>query len=112
MRISDWSSDVCSSDLRMQDGPVMTTSGEPDHRWFPPGTHITVRGLSKQFNGTVIYENFDLDLPRGKVVSVFGPTGCGKSTIIHMIAGLIPLDRGYVPFAGKTIDETRIGYAL
>src|SRR3546814_15094577 len=75
MRISDWSSDVCSSDLRMQDGPVMTTSGEPDHRWFPPGTHITVRGLSKQFNGTVIYENFDLDLPRGKVVSVFGPNG-------------------------------------
>lgn len=96
----------------VQDGTAMTTAGEPDHRWFPPGTHITVRGLSKQFNGTVIYENFDLDLPRGKVVSVFGPNGCGKSTIINMIAGLIPLDKGDVLFDGKTIDETRIGYVF
>ncbi|MFC3675978.1 ABC transporter ATP-binding protein [Ferrovibrio xuzhouensis] len=96
----------------VQDGTAMTMAGEPDHRWFPPGTHITVRGLSKQFNGTVIYENFDLDLPRGKVVSVFGPNGCGKSTIINMIAGLIPLDKGDVLFDGKTIDETRIGYVF
>lgn len=87
-------------------------AAESPYRWFPPGTHITVRGLSKQFNGTVIYDNFDLDLPRGKVVSVFGPNGCGKSTIINMIAGLMPVDRGDILFDGKTIDETRIGYVF
>lgn len=85
---------------------------DKSYRWFPPGTHITVRGLSKQFQGSVLYEDFDLDLPRGKVVSVFGPNGCGKSTIINMIAGLLPMDKGEVLFDGKTIDETRIGYVF
>lgn len=82
------------------------------HRWFPPGTHITVRGLSKRFGDTQLYQKFDLDLPRGKVVSVFGPNGCGKSTIINMIAGLMPVDAGEILFDGKTIEETRIGYVF
>lgn len=85
---------------------------ETSYRWFPPGTHITVRGLSKRFGDSQLYQNFDLDLPRGKVVSVFGPNGCGKSTIINMIAGLMPVDAGEILFDGKTIDETRIGYVF
>jgi NitT/TauT family transport system ATP-binding protein len=77
-----------------------------------PPAHITVRGLHKQFSGSVIYENFDLDIPRGKFVSIFGPNGCGKSTLINLISGLIPLDSGVVLFDGKTLDETRIGYVF
>ncbi|WP_223247787.1 ATP-binding cassette domain-containing protein [Sulfuriferula multivorans] len=56
----------------------------------PSGTHITLRGLTKYFAGVPLYENFDLDIPKGKIVSVFGPNGCGKSTLINMIAGLVP----------------------
>ena len=70
-----------------------------------PPAHITVRGLHKQFNGTVIYENFDLDIPRGKFVSIFGPNGCGKSTLINLISGLIPIDSGDVRFGGKTLAD-------
>jgi NitT/TauT family transport system ATP-binding protein len=77
-----------------------------------PPAHITVRGLHKQFNGTVIYENFDLDIPRGKFVSVFGPNGCGKSTLINLISGLIPIDSGQVRFDGKTLAQTKIGYVF
>ena len=77
-----------------------------------PPAHITVRGLSKQFQDAVIYEDFNLDLPRGKFTSIFGPNGCGKSTLINMIAGLIPVDRGTVLFDGKTLAETRIGYVF
>ena len=51
------------------------------------GTHITIRGLTKYFAGWPLYENFDLDIPKHKIVSVFGPNGCGKSTLINMIAG-------------------------
>ncbi|WP_300297542.1 ABC transporter ATP-binding protein [Ferrovibrio sp.] len=93
-------------------GSPPADQSEKSYRWFPPGTHITVRGLSKQFQGSPLYQDFDLDLPRGKVVSVFGPNGCGKSTIINMIAGLIPVDKGDILFDGKTIDETRIGYVF
>ena len=39
-----------------------------------PPAHITVRGLSKQFQGDVIYDSFNLDIPRGRFTSIFGPT--------------------------------------
>jgi len=74
--------------------------------------HVTVRGLSKKFNKTVIYENFDLDLPRGELISVFGPNGCGKSTLINMIAGLIPVDAGEILFDGMRLDEIKFGYVF
>lgn len=77
-----------------------------------PATHVTVRGLSKSFSGKPLYTNFNLDLPRGKIVSIFGPNGCGKSTLMNMIAGLVPLDAGEVLFDGKTLKETRIGYVF
>lgn len=81
-------------------------------RRFPAGTHITIRGLSKTFAGTPVYDNFDLDIPKGKIVSVFGPNGCGKSTLINMISGILPYDRGQILFDGKEAHETRIGYVF
>lgn len=78
----------------------------------PPGTHITIRGLTKYFAGWPLYENFDLDIPKGQIVSIFGPNGCGKSTLINMIAGLIPVDAGDILFDGKSLKETKIGYVF
>jgi NitT/TauT family transport system ATP-binding protein len=74
--------------------------------------HVTVRGLSKRFNDVVIYDKFDLDISRGKLVSVFGPNGCGKSTLINIIAGLIPADAGEILFDGQTINEITFGYVF
>jgi NitT/TauT family transport system ATP-binding protein len=75
-------------------------------------TFITIRGLRKSFDGTVIYDGFDLDLPQGEFISIFGPNGCGKSTLINMISGLMPLDAGQVLFDGQTIQETRLAYVF
>jgi NitT/TauT family transport system ATP-binding protein len=82
------------------------------HQWFEPGTHITVRGLAKKFGAATLYDGFDLDIPRGKIVSIFGPNGCGKSTLINMMAGILPMDGGEILFDGKTVRETRIGYVF
>ena len=78
----------------------------------PAGTHITIRGLTKYFAGWPLYEDFDLDIPKGKIVSVFGPNGCGKSTLINMIAGLVPIDSGDILFDGKSLKDTKIGYVF
>jgi NitT/TauT family transport system ATP-binding protein len=78
----------------------------------PRQAHITVRGLSKQFQGVAIYDDFSLDLPMGKFISVFGPNGCGKSTFINMISGLLPMDAGEVLYDGQTIRDTRISYVF
>ena len=77
-----------------------------------PQTHVTVRGLSKSFAGAPLYTHFNLDLPRGKIVSIFGPNGCGKSTLMNMIAGLVKPDAGEILFDGKTLRETQIGYVF
>jgi NitT/TauT family transport system ATP-binding protein len=75
-------------------------------------THITIRGLTKSFAGQPLYTNFDLDIPRGRITSIFGPNGCGKSTMINMVAGLLPMDAGQVLFDGKTLAQTVIGYVF
>ena len=77
-----------------------------------PGTHVTVRGLSKSFAGAPLYTNFSLDLPRSKIVSIFGPNGCGKSTLMNMIAGLLSPDTGEILFDGKSLKDTQIGYVF
>lgn len=77
-----------------------------------PRPHVTIRGLSKRFGDTVIYDGFDLDIPRGELISVFGPNGCGKSTLINIVAGLIPPDAGKVLFDGKRLEEIKFGYVF
>lgn len=73
---------------------------------------LTIRGLKKSFNGTVVYDGFDLDLPMGSFTSIFGPNGCGKSTLINMISGLMPIDSGDVLYDGQSIRDTRISYVF
>ncbi|HWV51496.1 MAG TPA: ABC transporter ATP-binding protein [Pseudorhodoplanes sp.] len=79
---------------------------------FGKRPHVTIRGLSKRFDKAVIYDNFDLDIPRGELISVFGPNGCGKSTLINMIAGLIPVDAGQILFDGMLLSEIKFGYVF
>ena len=74
--------------------------------------HVTIRGLTKRFPDAVVYERFDLDIPRGKLVSIFGPNGCGKSTLINMITGLIPIDAGEILFDGKPLRDIKFGYVF
>jgi len=92
--------------------PVFADVPRPAFRAGPAGTHITIRGLTKYFAGWPLYEDFDLDIPKGRIVSVFGPNGCGKSTLINMIAGLAPMDAGEILFDGKSLQETKIGYVF
>jgi NitT/TauT family transport system ATP-binding protein len=93
---------------------------QPEAEGVPRGTpsvavaapHVTIRGLTKRFGHSTIYERFDLDIPRGKLVSVFGPNGCGKSTLINIISGLIQPDAGEILFDGKPLREIKFGYVF
>ena len=95
--------------VRVQSANAPPETPTPGVRKRP---HVTIRGLSKHFGSTVIYDNFDLDLPRGELISVFGPNGCGKSTLINMIAGLIQPDAGQILFDGMRLDEIKFGYVF
>ncbi len=73
---------------------------------------ITISNLYKSFAEAPLYQDFNLTLPKGKISCIFGPNGCGKSTLINMIAGLTPIDSGSILFDGKQLKETNIGYVF
>ena len=87
-------------------------AGKPRDSSQRTAPHVTIRGLSKRFSDATIYDNFDFDIPRGKLMSVFGPNGCGKSTLINMIAGLFPVDAGEILFDGQPLSQIKFGYVF
>ena len=52
----------------------------------------------------VVLEDFNLTLPESEFVCLIGHSGCGKSTILSMVAGLNPITNGGVSLAGREID--------
>lgn len=88
------------------------TTGPAARTPVPEARGIEVRGLTKQFDGAYLYDKFDLHLPDGEFISVFGPNGCGKSTLINMISGMITLDAGDVTYNGKAIASTKLSYVF
>jgi NitT/TauT family transport system ATP-binding protein len=95
---------------------IVVPDGSSDRRALPASAykrpHITVRGLKKRFGENPVYDGFDLDIPRGKFISVFGPNGCGKSTLINLMAGLLPVDGGEILFDGERVGDIRVGYVF
>jgi nitrate/nitrite transport system ATP-binding protein len=51
----------------------------------------------------VIVENFDLKIRKGEFITLIGHSGCGKSTVLSMIAGLTDITSGGVILAGKEV---------
>lgn len=78
-----------------------------------PDPLIQLRGISKSFGDRQILDNVDLDLFAGEALVVIGPSGTGKSTILRIIAGLLPPDSGEViiksqPRLGLVEDENEL----
>lgn len=62
---------------------------------------IELRGVSKAFGNNVILDRVNLKIDRKEALVIIGPSGTGKSTILRMIAGLMPIDKGAIYFNGK-----------
>ena len=52
-----------------------------------------------------VVDGFDLNIPKGGIFSVIGHSGCGKSTVLTMIAGLNPITSGKIQLEGKDITS-------
>lgn len=61
---------------------------------------IELRGVSKSFGNNVILDRVNLQVNPGEALVIIGPSGTGKSTILRMIAGLLPIDRGSIYLNG------------
>ena len=74
---------------------------------------LTLKNISKHYDGAEIYKDFNLTISEGIITCIMGPSGCGKTTLLNMIGGLIKPDGGQMEgFDGKrfsyVFQETRL----
>ncbi len=66
---------------------------------------IEFRNVSKSFEKNKIIENLNLSVPDGKFTVLVGASGCGKTTLLRMIAGIGPATSGQILMDGKDITD-------
>ena len=82
-------------------------------------TAIQFEDITKEYEGKTIIENLNLSIGQGEFVTIIGSSGCGKTTTLKMVNGLIKPEKGTITIHGediKTKDMTTfrrtIGYAI
>lgn len=76
---------------------------------------IEIQNLSKRFGKLQVLNNVSLKLNKGECVALIGPNGCGKTTLIKSILGMVVPDSGTILFNQKPINKdvtyrNHIGY--
>jgi iron complex transport system ATP-binding protein len=67
---------------------------------------LYVRALSAGYPGRPVLEDVDLHVERGEMLALIGPNGCGKTTLLRAITGILPFERGSIEIAGTDIRRT------
>jgi nitrate/nitrite transport system ATP-binding protein len=78
---------------------------------------ISIEGISRQFaapggNTTTVFEDLWLSMTRGEFVCVIGHSGCGKTTVLNILAGLDTPSAGTVIVDGKEIEGPSLDRAV
>ena len=64
---------------------------------------VQMRNISKHFGTTYANKNVDVDVYRGEILAVLGENGCGKTTLMNMLAGIYYPDEGQIFVDGKEV---------
>ncbi|MDU0810487.1 MAG: ABC transporter ATP-binding protein [Burkholderia sp.] len=80
----------------------------------PPDILIELRDVDFGYGDRLALSNLNLTFSRGQVIAIIGGSGCGKTTVLRLIGGLIRASHGQVLFSGADVGaQTRDGlYAL
>ncbi|MDU4861515.1 MAG: ABC transporter ATP-binding protein [Terrisporobacter othiniensis] len=80
---------------------------------------IKFENVSKIYKDKVVLENFNLDIKKGEFLTIIGSSGCGKTTVLKLINGLIYAEKGKVIVNENDILQTNqiqlrrnIGYVI
>jgi len=66
---------------------------------------VKIRDLHFSRGNRKIFDGIDIDLQRGKVTAIMGPSGTGKTTLLRMIGGQLKPDRGLVEVDGEVVSK-------
>lgn len=67
---------------------------------------LECKNLKKAYRrGKFVLDGFNISIPEGKIIGLLGPNGCGKSTLIKLIAGLLQPNSGEITVCGVPVGE-------
>lgn len=90
-------------DLRVRGlGTLMPTSGSNDKNGDPL---VKIRGLRFLRGKRAIFDGVDIDIPRGKVTAIMGPSGTGKTTLLRLIGGQLRPAAGSIVVDGLEVPR-------
>jgi NitT/TauT family transport system ATP-binding protein len=77
------------------------------------GVRLSLRGVGKSFGSAsaphIAIQRINLDVFDGEFLSIFGPNGCGKTTLLHLIAGIMQPDEGTIAFNSVAPSRHSVG---
>ena len=68
---------------------------------------IQLKGISKSFDKSEVIKSLDLAITNGKFITIVGPSGCGESTLLRIIAGLEIQSTGDVIIGGREVNKIK-----
>lgn len=66
---------------------------------------VDIRSLDYAVNGRAVFAGLDMQIERGKVTAIMGPSGTGKTTLLRLITGQVRADAGTIEVAGANMRE-------
>lgn len=74
-------------------------------RLQPAANYVEIRDMTFMRGDRPIYKNVNIDIPKGKVTAIMGPSGTGKTTLLRLIGGQLKPDQGRIVVDGHNVPE-------
>ena len=68
---------------------------------------IKIEHLTKSFGERIVFQDINLQFTAGKVYALIGNSGCGKTTLLNILAKLEPYDKGSISYRGQELKQIK-----
>ena len=67
---------------------------------------LELEHIQKAFDGVPVLKDLSLQVEDGEIVSILGPSGCGTTTLLNIILGIVDADQGEIRYSGEDLTRT------